>query len=117
MSGRTKKRRVSLQVAVLEEERDAWQRERASLGRRLDESERRAQAERNAREGAVREAGRVAERLAQDRADLEKQLLASRQATHEARLALCAAQGSTAALESELKIVSGGSACVDWVQA
>ncbi|EEC06570.1 cytoskeletal protein Sojo, putative [Ixodes scapularis] len=94
------------QVAVLEDERDAWQRERASLGRRLDESERRAQAERNAREGAVREAGRVAERLAQDRADLEKQLLASGQATHEARLALCAAQGSTAALESELKIVS-----------
>ncbi|KAM7295369.1 rootletin [Ixodes scapularis] len=93
-------------VVVLEEERDAWQRERASLGRRLDESERRAQAERNAREGVVREAGRVAERLAQDRADLEKQLLASGQATHEARLALCAAQGSTAALESELKIVS-----------
>ncbi|CAN8025517.1 unnamed protein product [Ixodes persulcatus] len=93
-------------VAALEDERDVWQRERASLGHRLDESERRAQAERNAREGAVREAGRVAERLAQDRSDLEKQLLASGQETHEARLALCAAQGCTAALESELKVVS-----------
>ncbi|CAN7995607.1 unnamed protein product, partial [Ixodes hexagonus] len=93
-------------ASSLLDERDAWQRERATLGRRLDECARQAQAEREAREGVVREAGRVAEMLAQERADLEKRLLASSQEKHEVRLELSATQGKAAALESQLKVVS-----------